>query len=163
MIDRESGVRELFGLLSRFFQARGAEDVDDLVQQTFAEYFESAGRAGPVRYPRAYALRVARSVLFRHYRRRGAFDPLTHPPVDASRGLSSRLDAVQREQRVQAALAQLPYALFEVIDLRYREGLRGPVLAAALGVPEGTVRSRLRRAKEQLRTACAVAQPIGAR
>jgi RNA polymerase sigma-70 factor (ECF subfamily) len=155
-MNRETIVRELFGSLWRFFNARVADDVDDLIQQTFAEYFESAGKASPVRHPRAYALRVARSVLFRHFRSRGEFDPIVQTLADITRGLSSKLAQQERAGRVQEALRRLPYALFEVVDLYYGEGLRGPVLAEALGVPEGTVRSRLRRAKTQLREAARV-------
>jgi RNA polymerase sigma factor (sigma-70 family) len=154
--DRETQVHELFAPLWRFFSARADADVDDLVQQTFTEYFESAGKAGPIRHPRAYALRVARSVLFRHYRRRGEFDPIVQTIADTTRGLSSKLDRNDKAGRVQEALRRLPYDLFEVIDLYYGEGLRGPVLAEALGVPEGTVRSRLRRARTQLREAARV-------
>lgn len=150
--ERETLVRELFGLLWRFFHARVDADADDLIQQSLVCYFESAGKAGPVHHPKAYALRVARSVLFEHYRRRVAFDPITHRLADVARGLSSRLAADQRADRLRAAMSRLPYQHFEVIDLYYGEGLRGPVLAEALGVPEGTVRSRLRRAKDQLRT-----------
>jgi RNA polymerase sigma factor (sigma-70 family) len=150
-VDREAMCRELFGLLWRFFHARVDSDVDDLIQQSLVCYFESAGRAGPVQHPKAYALRIARSVLFEHYQRRVAFDPITHRLVDVAGGLSSRLAAQERAHRLREAMLHLPYAYFEVIDLYYGEGLRGPVLAEALGVPEGTVRSRLRRAKDQLR------------
>jgi RNA polymerase sigma factor (sigma-70 family) len=149
--DREAMVRELFGLLWRFFNARVDDDVDDLIQQTLVCYFESAGKAGPVQHPKAYALRVARSVLFDHYNRRTAFDPITQRLADVAAGLSSRLAEQQRANKLREAMLLLPYVYFEVIDLYYGEGLRGPVLAEALGVPEGTVRSRLRRAKDQLR------------
>lgn len=151
----ETAVRDHFSLLWRYFRSRADADAEDLVQQTLVEYLESAGRAGPVRHPRAYVLRVARSVLFRHYRARGPFDPMTQSVVDATLGPSSRLARHRREGRLQAALEELPYALHEVVDLYYGEGMRGAELADALGVPEGTVRSRLRRAKDQLRTACA--------
>lgn len=154
-IDPTPAIREFFGLLWRYFHARVDLDVDDLVQQTLAEYFAAARRAGPIVHPKAYVLRIARSVLFEHYRRRTHFDPLTHRLADVAAGLSSRMNAHQRADRVRTAMMQLPYALFETIDLYYGEGLRGPVLAATLGVPEGTIRSRLRRAKAQLRAAYA--------
>ncbi len=156
---RDDVIADFFGLLWRFFNARADADVDDLIQQTLVCYFESAGKAGPVRHPRAYVLRIARSVLFDHYRRRVAFDPITQRLVDVASGPSSRLARAQQASLLQSALAHLPYALFEVIDLHYVEGLRGPELSAALGVPEGTVRSRLRRAKDQLRVAYAQETP----
>ena len=149
-LDRDVALHDHFALLWRFFGARTDHDVDDLIQQTFMLYFESAGKAGPVRYPKAYILRIARSVLFRHYRRVGPFDPISQTLPDRGTALSSVLARRQRDDRIRAALAQLPYSLYEVLDLYYGEGLRGPVLAAALGIPEGTIRSRLRRAKVRL-------------
>lgn len=143
-----------FPALWRFFRARTDHDVEDLIQQTLVLYLESNAKVGPIHHPRAYVLRIARSVIFRHYERRGIFDPLTQTVRDANGGLSTALANRDRDDRIRRALEQLPYALFEAIDLHYGEGLRGPALAAALGVPEGTVRSRLRRAKEALRTAC---------
>ena len=153
----DTALRDYFGLLWRYFRTRAGGDAEDLVQQTLVEYLESAGRAGPVRHPRAYVLRVARSVLFRYYRACGPFDPMTQSVADATVSPSSRLARHRREGRLQAAVEELPYALHEVVDLYYGEGLRGAELAEALGVPEGTVRSRLRRARDQLRTACATA------
>lgn len=154
MTVRDDALREHFPMLWRFFGSRTDHDVDDLIQQTLVLYLESAAKVGPIHHPKAYVLRIARSVLFGHYRRRGKFDPLTQTVRDATGGVSTALAARQRSSQIRAALEQLPYALFEVIDLYYGEELRGPALAAALGVPEGTVRSRLRRAKDQLREAC---------
>lgn len=150
----DDALRDHFPMLWRFFRARADHDIDDLIQQTLVLYLESAAKVGPILHPRAYVLRIARSVLFAHYRRRGTFDPLTHTVRDANCGLSTALANRERDDRIRDALEQLPYALFEAIDLYYGEQLRGPDLAAALGVPEGTVRSRLRRAKDQLRAAC---------
>lgn len=153
-------LREHFTMLWRYFRARADEGIDDLIQQTLLLYLESAGKGGPIEHPRAYVLRVARSVLFAHYRRRGDFDPITHTVRDANVGMSTDLVRRERDDRVRDALAQLPYELFEAIDLYYGAQLRGPELASALGVPEGTVRSRLRRAKDQLRTACGESSPL---
>lgn len=147
-------LREYFPMLWRFFRARADHDVDDLIQQTLVLYLESAAKVGPIHHPKAYVLRIARSVLFARYRTKGTFDPLTQTVRDANCGLSTALSKQRRDDKIRNALEQLPYALFEAIDLYYGEQLRGPGLAAALGVPEGTVRSRLRRAKDQLRVLC---------
>ncbi len=53
---------------------------------------------------------------------------------------------------VLAALDQLPNPERETIVLIFYYGLSGPEVAVVMEVPEGTVRSRLRRAKDRLHT-----------
>jgi len=57
----------------------------------------------------------------------------------------------ERARRVQRALAGLRFEQRSVIVLREIEGLTCEEVAAALGIPEGTVKSRLSRAREALR------------
>jgi RNA polymerase sigma-70 factor (ECF subfamily) len=57
----------------------------------------------------------------------------------------------ERARRVQAALLQLTFEQRSVIVLREVEGLSCEEVAAALGIPDGTVKSRLSRAREALR------------
>jgi len=52
---------------------------------------------------------------------------------------------------LRAAVNTLPGALRSVVVLRYYAGLDAPEIGAALGIPAGTVRSRLHRALSQLR------------
>jgi RNA polymerase sigma-70 factor (ECF subfamily) len=57
----------------------------------------------------------------------------------------------ERARRVQAALLQLSFDQRSVLVLREVEGLSCEEVAAALGIPDGTVKSRLSRAREALR------------
>lgn len=52
---------------------------------------------------------------------------------------------------VEKALAGLPPIYAEILLLQYKEDLDGPELAAVLGVPEGTVKARLSRARAMMR------------
>ena len=60
---------------------------------------------------------------------------------------------IQRElaRLVRRAVAELPLAFREVVTLHYFEGLDIADIAKILKVPIGTVKSRLARAREQLR------------
>ena len=62
-----------------------------------------------------------------------------------------RLSREERARRVQSALLDLPFPHRTVLVLREVEGLSCDAIAASLGLPEGTVKSRLSRAREALR------------
>ena len=49
------------------------------------------------------------------------------------------------------ALRRIPLELQVALELYYWEGMAGPELAAALDLPEGTVRTRLRRGRQLVR------------
>ena len=57
----------------------------------------------------------------------------------------------ERSRHVQAALLGLSFDHRAILLLREVEGLSCEVIAATLGVAEGTVKSRLSRAREALR------------
>ncbi|MEQ1710740.1 MAG: sigma-70 family RNA polymerase sigma factor [Hyphomicrobium sp.] len=57
----------------------------------------------------------------------------------------------ERSARVQAALAELPPDQHEVVVLSYIEGLSHSEIADRLGVPLGTVKSRMRLAYQKVR------------
>jgi RNA polymerase sigma-70 factor (ECF subfamily) len=61
------------------------------------------------------------------------------------------LGAAEREARVRAALARLPGAQIRVIELSFFENRAHSDIAATLGIPLGTVKSRLRLAMTRLR------------
>lgn len=61
------------------------------------------------------------------------------------------LVALEREQRVKAALAALPADQSQVVQLSYVEGLSHSEIAERLGLPLGTVKSRMRLAYEKIR------------
>lgn len=59
----------------------------------------------------------------------------------------------ERRDRVRAALAQLPPDQSEVVTLSYIEGLSHSEIAERLGLPLGTVKSRMRLAYQKIREA----------
>lgn len=61
------------------------------------------------------------------------------------------LGAAERETRVRTALTQLPAAQLRVIELSFFENRAHGDIAEALGIPLGTVKSRLRLAMTRLR------------
>ena len=59
----------------------------------------------------------------------------------------------ERQERVQAALAELPPEQKDVVILAYLEGLSHSEIADRLGLPLGTVKSRMRIAYQKIRQA----------
>jgi RNA polymerase sigma-70 factor (ECF subfamily) len=70
--------------------------------------------------------------------------------VGSSDDPEALVEAVLARADVEEALARLPQAFREVVQLCLVEGFRYHEAAAILGVPEGTVMSRLHRGRRQL-------------
>ncbi len=144
-----------FPAISRFFRGKLGDDVEDIIQQTFLACVESRDRIEGKSF-RGYLFGIATRKLFSHLR---ATYKTKGKDVDFS--VSSLADlgttpteGVARNQRaamLQSALSQIPVDAQVTLELAYWEGLSGSEIATALDIEEGTVRSRLSRARSRLR------------
>lgn len=156
--DQEAGdvlVQRHFRPIFRFFRAKLDRDAEDLVQQTFMGCLEAADRFMPGRPLQPYLFEIAQRQLCKHLRkqrgtRRAApiselpvASPDTTPSQNAARNESGRL--------LLNAMRQIPLDLQTAVQLHYWEGLTMGEIGDVLGVPAGTVKSRLHRARELLR------------
>lgn len=146
-----------FDSVCRFFSSKIQGDVEDLIQRTFLACVESRDRFEGQASFRAYLFGIARNVLHRYFRDKSRykkrFSALESTATDLAPGPSLLL-ADKREQRLLlTALRTLPLDHQIILELYYWENLSGPELALALELPEGTVRGRIRRAKQLLETA----------
>lgn len=73
------------------------------------------------------------------------------PPLDLADHVSGAVDAADLWPRVADAVTELPTPERDALVLHVWEGLSYEDIAEALGVPVGTVRSRLNRARGRLR------------
>ncbi len=139
--------------ISRFFFSKVSTGVDDLVQRTFLALLERGELPAGVPV-RAYIFGIARNLLLRRFRdeyRDGRhFDELTTSVADLATTPSVLVDKRHHLQVLYAALQALPLDLQITLELFYWEELPANEIGGILGVPEGTVRSRLRRARELL-------------
>lgn len=138
--------------LQGFLSRRVSSDVDDIAQQTWLACVERRhGYRGDASF-RTFMLQIARYQVYAYYRARrwrATLDPalLSHGGPSPSQEL-----ARHRELRgISRALAHLSAKHHDVLRLAFFEDLSGPQIAARLGIPEPTVRSRTRRALLQLR------------
>ncbi len=151
-----------FDTVYRFFVSKIGNDteVDDLIQRVFLACVESRERFRREASFRTFLLAVARHELFRHFRQnrtRGARSESLGSMSVAELGSSVRAAMVRREEErlLLSALREIPVDLQITIELHYWEGLTTAELATVLEIPQGTVKSRLRRAREALHEAMA--------
>ena len=102
----------------------------------------------------AYLRGVARFLVYRRFRREGRYVPLAEDHDEAAPGREAdpaeRLERLEDVLVVRHAVASLAPHYREVVVLSELEGLSYAEVASALGLPIGTVRSRLFRAREIL-------------
>jgi RNA polymerase sigma-70 factor (ECF subfamily) len=157
-----------FAEIYRYVAGRLGPDVaDDLAAETFTDAFRKRAQFQPSRGAlRPWLYGIATNLVARH--RRGEARRLNALSREASRSASgraatdsgdladlaaARVSAQQLRQPLARALARLTdgdrdvLLLVSLADLSYEE------VAAALGIPAGTVGSRLNRARRTVRTA----------
>ena len=143
------------GVLSRFFRNKIGEEREDLIQRTLLATVESRDRLRDGASFRAYLLRVARSRLYDHLARvRGGPsrpDPLLQSVEDAGLSPSRIIAKSEQDRLLLLALRRLPLELQVALELHYWEGLTTAELAEVLEIPQGTVKTRLFRARKLLR------------
>ena len=148
-------VERHFDALCRFFRSKLGDDVDDLIQRTFLDCMESRDRITQPSF-RAYLFAVARNRLFDHLRaaHRRPTDAIGSQSIaDLRTGVSHAFAQQHTAELVTRALQTLPLDFQMTLELAYWEELRGAEIAAALGVSEHTVRSRLSRGRAMLKAA----------
>lgn len=148
-------VRRHFDSLLRFFKMRLDDEFADLVQRTFTAAVESRDRIIHSTF-RAYLFGIAHKLLLMELRTRGRAR-VRPGPVEAAAASSdspSKVVLQHEEQRLLLnALRGLPLQLQALVQLYYWEELGTAEIAEVVGIPAGTVKSRLFRARQLLESA----------
>ncbi len=127
---------------------------DDVVQETFVRAFVSLERFRGTTL-RAWLLRIAHNAALDQLRAstRRRTVPLEHASEQVAFDVpESGIEQAGLRAALEAALAALPVEQRAVVVLADVEGLPYEEIAQALGLPLGTVKSRLARARVRLRT-----------
>lgn len=143
-----------FRRLLRFFRNKVEGGIEDLIQETMMAVVRGRDRLRDDSSFRAYLFQTARFVLYEHVRQRvrgRTVDVEQESIADLAPGVSTAYAKHREQQVLLQAMRMLPLELQVTLELYYWEGLSGPELAAALGIPEPTVRGRIRRGSERLR------------
>lgn len=136
---------------------------EELTQEVFVRLWRSAASFEPARgRVSTWLLRIAHNLALNEIRRRQS-RPVIAPDVEWETESASLADSStegdpalsawmrERAETVRHALAQLPTPQRQAIELAYYGGLSQAEVAAALGDPLGTVKSRIRVGMQRLR------------
>ncbi len=160
LYDRYAGA--VYSLVARIIGDR--QVAEDLLQEVFVRVWQRAGTYQGARgKPLTWVLGIAHNLAIDEVRRRRR-RPLEADDRDAEGQLTAfqALPSVDsdpadlawerlRREQIVAALAQLPEAQRILIELAYFEGYTQSQLAARLGEPLGTIKTRMRLAVQKLR------------
>jgi RNA polymerase sigma-70 factor (ECF subfamily) len=162
--------RELFGYLRRYV---GDSDLaEDVFQNTFLQLYVKSGQYEQGRPVRPWLYTIATHQAIDALRRNGRHQALSLDqqqretedgevrsllelletrgpgPLDLAQG-------AERKDRIRASVDQLPDFLRQVVILAYYQGLKYREIAEIIGIPVGTVKSRLHAALVKLQEAWA--------
>lgn len=138
--------------VARFFHNKVAGPLAaDLIQNTFLALVESRDRFRGESGFRTFLFAVARNILHKHYRtQRGPSARIDFGEVtacDLAPTASEQIRLHEERQLLLEALRRVPLECQEVLELLYWERLQVVEIAEIVGVPVGTVKTRLRRGR----------------
>ena len=146
-----------YAAIARFFANKVATDPADLIQETFMAILQGRDRIRDAAQLRSYLFGVAYNTLRAHYRGRRVdgerLDFGSVSSADLAPGVGTMMAAGDEQALLLAALRRIPLELQVVLELFYWEDMTSAAIAEMLGEPHGTVRTRIRRARQLLEQA----------
>jgi RNA polymerase sigma-70 factor (ECF subfamily) len=159
----QAAFRELYEVygprVKAYMMRKGADagTAEDLAQETLLTVWRKAAlHAGERGNMTTWVFAIARNLRIDLLRREVPWQELPEARMaDASNKPlpDEAMAEKERQKRVQGALAELPPDQKEVVSLAHLEGLSHSEIAERLGVPVGTVKSRIRIAHQKIRQA----------
>lgn len=136
-------------------RVRRGDAAEDLAQETLLTVWRKAALyAGDRGSMTTWVFAIARNLRIDRLRREVPWQQLPEGRLTEASSEPLPDEAMaekERQERVQAALAELPPEQKDVVILAYLEGLSHSEIAERLGLPLGTVKSRMRIAYQKIR------------
>jgi RNA polymerase sigma-70 factor (ECF subfamily) len=135
------------------WRLRSADDVKDVLQETFLRLARSRKRFATVNDPVAYVFIVARNEAARWARRAARESAYRAPAAELlfEEAAGDDRDAREMAEVLATALARLDDELSEIVQLKCYGGFTFAEIARITDLPQGTVATRYRRALGRLR------------
>ena len=138
-----------------FLQLGGNEELAaDATHDVFLRAYEARDRYQEGRRVDTWLFTIAYNICRNHYRS-NAYEAQLLATLDAEpvteQQIEVQLDQAALDEALTQVLAELPAPLHQIFSLHYQEELTIPQIAEIVGVPEGTVKSRLHKTMNIIR------------
>lgn len=138
-----------------FLQLGGDEELAaDATHDVFLRAYEARSRYQKGRSASTWLFTIAYNICRNHYRS-NAYEAQLLATLDAepitNEQIEVQLDAATLDQALEQVLSELPAPLHQLFSLHYQEELTIPQVAEIVGIPEGTVKSRLHKTMNIIR------------
>ena len=147
--------RQVFSLILRLVGNQA--DAEDIAQETFIKAYRGLAGYDPSYPLLTWLFRIAHNsaIDFLRARKPEALsindDQNPLEVEDPGVNLEERMEASSQHQLIEGVLASLPSLYREILVLRHQQELSYQEIAQSLGIPEGTVKVRLFRARDLMR------------
>lgn len=138
-----------------FLQLGGDEELAaDATHDVFLRAYEALSRYQEGRSVSTWLFTIAYNICRNHYRN-NAYEAQLLATLDAEpiseQQIEVQLDEATLDEALAQVLAELPAPLHQIFSLHYQEELTIPQIAEIVGVPEGTIKSRLHKTMNIIR------------
>ena len=138
-----------------FLQLGGDEELAaDATHDVFLRAYEARNRYQEGKNVSTWLFTIAYNICRNHYRS-NAYETQLSSTLDAEpisdEQIEVQLDAAALDDALAQVLSELPPPLHQLFSLHYQEELTIPQVAEIVGIPEGTVKSRLHKTMNIIR------------
>ena len=150
---------DVIKMLRAFIQKRvmNPDDVDDILQTVFLEALRCKDKFQYASKPQTWLCGIALNLIRNHFRKmynrpyQESWEDEVHSHGEGGADIVHQVDRHRQLERVIQAIDCLPSNMQQVIEVSMDMDGNYNETATSLGVPIGTVRSRLSRARAQLK------------
>jgi RNA polymerase sigma factor (sigma-70 family) len=143
---------------------RNRDEATDLAQESFIKVFASLDRYNPEYAFSSWLFKITSNLCIDHLRKRRITTLAMDDPIESEKGEFTRqyvapdptpdetFSRNEKMQKLDAGIAALPEHYRIMLVLRHQEDLSYEEIAESLAIPLGTVKARIHRAREMLKS-----------